>query len=367
MNSSLLVEMKNLQNFKIAESPLNDQLSDGEVMLEVARFSLTSNNVTYGAMGEAFGYWKFFPVDDTWGRIPVWGFANVKASQCNGIEVGEKVYGFMPMSDCFKVVPGNIKAQAWTDHSEHRSQLPAVYNHYVRAKEDPLYHRDFEKERVVFGPLFSTAFVLAHALENASCYDAEQVIMTSASSKTAIATAYILRKLLSPKLSVVALTSQRNLDFVQRLPFFTSSLTYEDVQKLPARTSVLLDFSGDRSVIAPVHQKLSDKLVKSIAIGATHWNALDGIDADLETAGRGLPGTQPKMFHAPTEIFNKHKEWGPLEYGRRQGEMWQQFVTNSREWFALEEAKGLEGAAEILADLINGSSKANTGYTIALR
>jgi hypothetical protein len=49
-------------------------------VLRAARFGLTANNITYGLLDEGLGYWTFFPAQDGWGRIPVWGFAEVVAS-----------------------------------------------------------------------------------------------------------------------------------------------------------------------------------------------------------------------------------------------------------------------------------------------
>jgi hypothetical protein len=35
--------------------------ADGEVVVEVSSFGLSSNNITYAEMGDALGYWRFFP------------------------------------------------------------------------------------------------------------------------------------------------------------------------------------------------------------------------------------------------------------------------------------------------------------------
>ena len=51
-------------------------LEDGEALLRVDKFSLTANNVTYGAFGDFLKYWSFYPTsEEGWGRVPVWGFA----------------------------------------------------------------------------------------------------------------------------------------------------------------------------------------------------------------------------------------------------------------------------------------------------
>ena len=54
----------------------------GQALLRVDRFALTSNNITYAVLGDALKYWDFFPAShpDVWGRIPVWGYAEVIAS-----------------------------------------------------------------------------------------------------------------------------------------------------------------------------------------------------------------------------------------------------------------------------------------------
>ena len=70
-------------------------LAPGQIRLRVDLFSLTANNITYAAMGEAMDYWRFFPSDDpAWGVIPVWGFATVTESAHPDIAPGEKLYGY---------------------------------------------------------------------------------------------------------------------------------------------------------------------------------------------------------------------------------------------------------------------------------
>ena len=51
-------------------------LADGEVLARIDKFALTANNVSYALSGDMIGYWKFFPVEEPWGIVPVWGFAD---------------------------------------------------------------------------------------------------------------------------------------------------------------------------------------------------------------------------------------------------------------------------------------------------
>ena len=78
--SDFLVKRDDLRQCRIAESePI--ALGAGQALLRIDRFGLTANNVTYAVMGEAMSYWDFFPTEDGWGRIPMWGFAEVQQSE----------------------------------------------------------------------------------------------------------------------------------------------------------------------------------------------------------------------------------------------------------------------------------------------
>ena len=69
-------------------APAETAIRDGQALLRLTRFALTSNNVTYAAIGEQFGYWKFFPAEAPFGRVPVWGFADVAESRSPDLKVG---------------------------------------------------------------------------------------------------------------------------------------------------------------------------------------------------------------------------------------------------------------------------------------
>ena len=60
----------------------------GEAVLKVDRVGLTANNVTYAVLGDSLSYWKFFPAEEGWGHVPLWGFADVVDSRVDGVEVG---------------------------------------------------------------------------------------------------------------------------------------------------------------------------------------------------------------------------------------------------------------------------------------
>ncbi len=99
----------------------------GEIRLRVERFGLTANNVTYGAFGDQLGYWRFFPAPEGWGRIPVWGFGVVTASGVDGVAVGERFYGYFPMSSTVTLQP-RVDGAGFVECSPARADLWSAYN-----------------------------------------------------------------------------------------------------------------------------------------------------------------------------------------------------------------------------------------------
>ena len=64
----------------------------GEILVAIAKFAMTANNVTYAASGDKFGYWQFYPTgEDPWGKVTVGGIGEVLASHAEGFAVGERL------------------------------------------------------------------------------------------------------------------------------------------------------------------------------------------------------------------------------------------------------------------------------------
>ena len=65
------------------------ELGPDEALLRVDKFAFTANNITYAVVGEMIGYWKFFPAEEGWGRVPVWGIGVVERSNVEGMAEGD--------------------------------------------------------------------------------------------------------------------------------------------------------------------------------------------------------------------------------------------------------------------------------------
>ena len=118
--------------------PDADDLPDGQVRMRVDRLALTANTVTYAEMGDMLGYWDFYPTgDDTWGRVPAMGWADVTASAHPDVEAGGRYYGWFPVVGTvdLSVTPTR---HGLRDDGEHRHAHAPVYRTFEDTRTDPL-------------------------------------------------------------------------------------------------------------------------------------------------------------------------------------------------------------------------------------
>ena len=217
---------------------------EGEVVLALDRFSLTTNNITYAAYGDAIGYWQVFPTGgDDYGLMPVWGFADVAASRAPGVEVGARVFGYFPMADTLVVQAEKISKGGFADAAPWRKAVPDIYNRYVLCAADANYDAALENPEALFRPLFITSYTAVDFLREHDFFGAEQVVVSSASSKTAYGAAWCMAR---DDVRLIALTGDRNRAFVEGLGAYQAVHGYDEIERLPTDVPTLyLDLAGD--------------------------------------------------------------------------------------------------------------------------
>ena len=368
--SRFLVSRQDLRTVRIApdpDAPAARPLAEGEARLAVAHFALTSNNITYAAFGEAMKYWQFFPTEHAaWGCIPVWGFATVAESRAEGLAVGRRVYGYLPMGTHLVVQPARVGAHGFTDAAPHREGLAAVYNQITFCDADPGYDATQEGQQAVLRPLFITSFLIDDFLDDNRFFGARRVLLSSASSKTAYGTAFCLaRRPGRPR--IVGITSPGNAEFTRSLGCYDEVLPYDDAATLDrAVPSVYVDFAGNAALRRIVHERLGDALAYSCSVGGTHWHELG--------SGSGLPGPRPTLFFAPTQIKKRAGPppggWGPGGLQQRLAEAWQAFMRPvnhpSHPWLRIHEASGPAAVEAAYRALLDGRVDAREASLLAL-
>ncbi len=326
-------------------------LAEGQVRLAIESFALTANNITYAVFGEAMRYWDFFPGPEGFGRVPVWGHAHVEASNHPEIAVGQRFYGYWPMSTHL-TVQAKVGKTGFTDVSPHRAPLAVVYNQYQAVGEDD----GLEAHKALLQPLFITSFLIDDFLDESALFGAKSVVLSSASSKTAIGLAFLLKQRGAAK--VVGLTSARNVGFVEGLGYYDQVVTYDALPTAPiARPAVFVDFAGDAAVRRAVHETFGADLAFSSVIGRTHWES--------ERADGDLPGPKPVFFFAPDRIAKRRVDWAPGEFEQRYGAAWAPFVADAPRWLRVERSEGSEAMTAAFLAQVEGSAAADVGMVLA--
>ena len=340
----LLVDRKDLRKAQIvpAQAPA---LADGEVRLEVERFSFTANNVTYGLMGDAFGYWTVVPAPDGLGRIPVWGFARVTESRTADAPVGLRLFGYLPMSTSFVMQLAKTRT-GFVDRAPHRAELPPTYNAYNEAPADPL-----DDHRALLRPLLMTSFLLDDFLGEDGALTT--LVLSSASSKTALGLAWFAK---ARGCEVIGLSSPANAKTIEGLGLYDKVLTYDEVGALKTKgPAAFVDFAGDRATTAKVHAALGEALTRSIIVGATHWEA--GRD------DAAIAGPTPTLFFAPDQIRKRMADWGPGEVETRFDAALRAFVADSP-WLNLVQHEGQQGLTDAYHRVLEGRVRPQDGHII---
>ncbi len=360
----LLIDRADLAHVELRKTTLgSNALAAGQVLLKVDHFGLTANNITYAALGDALHYWKFFPAPPGWGVIPVWGFAEVQASHCPGIEPGDRFYGYYPMSSHLLVEPTQIKEGSFIDAAEHRRSLPMIYNQYLRTSRDPLYTAASEAVQMLLRPLFTTSFLLDDFIAEHGCFGARRLLLTSASSKTAIGTAYLLSKERGSReqgYEIVGLTSPGNQAFVEQLGCYDRVLGYDEFAELDADTPTLIvDFAGNGELLGRLHGHFGQQLQHSCLVGAAHWDQRGGLPIDL-------PGPAPKLFFAPAQAQRRLQDWGGEHFQRCLTEHWYAFGIFAEQWLDIEYGAGPAAVEQVYGAVLRGDASPRAGHILSL-
>jgi NADPH:quinone reductase-like Zn-dependent oxidoreductase len=340
------IRRDDLGETRIVDSPAPEP-GPGQAVLEIDAFGLTTNNVTYAVMGDAMNYWDFFPADDGWGRLPVWGFANVAAvgDGVENLEEGTRLYGYYPSSSHLVVEPARATEAGFVDGAPHRAELPAVYNRYVNVAAEPAYDADREDQQMLFYPLFATSFLLDDFLGASDLFGASTAVLSSASSKTASSLAFLLKR--RDGVEVIGLTSPRSAAFVESLGVYDRAVAYDEIGSLEQKATVYADMSGDAEVRNAVHHRLGDTLRHDAVVGMTHHE-------DMGEVPDGLPGPRPEFFFAPTWAAKRREDWGGDGLAEHVAEAWAPYVKWTDGWLEVTHASGPEAIQSAYLELLDG-------------
>ena len=361
MSQTLLVNRTDFSDVALV-SVDDGELQEGFIRTKVGPWALTANNITYLVTGDMIGYWHFFEpkhydIDMAgFGRMPVWGYAEVTESKCADIPKGTLIYGFLPVAQSLDMKPVKITPIGFQDGNAHRTELHPVYNGYTFVDKDPSFaaHRELQP---VLRPLFTTSFLIDDFLADENFFGAEQVLLLSASSKTAMGTAFCLKQ--RGDIKVAGLTSEGNKAFTEKTGFYNDVYTYDSVTDMnPDMKTVVVDMAGNGTVMNNVYDHFEENIVYNCMVGKSHWEG--------ERPPKISAGAPPIMFFAPDQAKQRIKDWGPNGFAKNLGARWIPFLNSAKDWMHVKNHDGVDAFTTVYQALLRGDVPADEGHLIRL-
>jgi hypothetical protein len=206
-------------------------------------------------------------------------------------------------------------------------------------------------------PLFFTSFLIDDQLDDDGLATRGPVIVSSASSKTSIAAAFLLAQ--REDVELVGLTSARSTEFVDGLGIYDRTVSYDEIDSLERGPATYVDVSGDGDVRQAVHSHFGDELVHSMGVGATHWEEIG--------AGAGeLPGPAPAFFFAPTRVTKRAEDWGRAGLETRVADVWHPFCEWIDGWLETIPGEGFDGLQSAWTEVLEGRVEPKNAHVVTL-
>jgi len=366
MNKTLLVNRDDFRDTKLVSTP-DGKLADEHIRVDIGPFALTANNITYMLTGDLIGYWKFFDPSaygieaPDWvqnaGRMPVWGYGTVTESKCDSFEIGTRIYGFFPIAKSIDLKPTKLSPLGFQDGAAHRLPLHPIYNAYTITKNDPAFVPDLDALQPVLRPLFTTSFLIDDFFADADFFGAEQIVLLSASSKTALGTAFCLKQ--RGSVQVIGLTSKGNKAFTSSTGFYSRVESYDDLTSLdPHKKTAIIDMAGNGAVNGALYDLFGENLTYNCMVGKSHWQGAPPPKAKI--------GAPPTMFFAPDQAKKRITEWGGAGFAQNLSLRWLPFCESAQNWLTITNGHGGAALLKCYHDFLDGKADPSTGNLFTL-
>ncbi|WP_334021495.1 DUF2855 family protein [Alteromonas sp. S015] len=348
-------------------SPDNAQIENTEntksIVIKIERFAFTANNLTYYMVGDRLGYWQFFPAINTssnenWGVIPVWGVGQVISSNNDSVEVGRRFLGYFPPAEYLVMANTTMTNNNLIDCSPHRLKLPQGYNVYrplpahaadASAEVNAKQHEQ-ENFQMLLWPLYATSYCLSEEVDTIPASQREQLLVLSASSKTSLGLAFALKE---AGMKAIGVTSEKRIASLETLGVYSTVISYEQLETLQLKSTVVVDMSGSAQVNASIKHRLGAHLTRYINVGLTHWQ-------DVK------PSSDEEFFFAPAHIQRRMSEIGAAEYQKLSSGFVSKAIAWSASWLNVKEREGLSTLQDDFSQHQQGQIPSNEGriYTL---
>jgi hypothetical protein len=274
--------------------------------------------------------------------VPLWSFVRVTESRQADIPVGGRYFGYVPMASQH-TTRAEASPRGFVDTSTQRAFLPSWYRTFQSVGEPD----ELDDLRALMRPVFPASFNLADLVERHVALGARSLIVTSASSKTAIGLADELRAR-RVDIATTAVTSMAHEAFVKRLGLHDEVATYETIGSVTATSpAVFIDFTGSATWLRAVYQRLGSSLSYCALVGFTHPDPDD-------KAPPGMPDPQPEFFFTPVVEEQVIAQDGAPAYYARYHDAETRFLRRMSTWLDVRPGQGPADLVDAFQRLLRG-------------
>ncbi|WP_317931002.1 DUF2855 family protein [Halioxenophilus sp. WMMB6] len=337
--------------------PVADQLDKGSMLVRIERFGFSCNNLSSAlAPGLNCSWPQLFVGRDGRRCLPVWGYAEVVESNRDGLAPGMGFYGCFPMSrflmiDTRQSANGRFSFgfdQALPNNGASLPTFTAVES-----------FADIDMQ-ILLRPLLSAAYLILQELIESQFWQAGQIIITSASSKTAMGLSYFLQEYfhrigMESSPLVVGLTAARHQAFVSQNGHFDQVFSYEQFRQMEPAESVLVDFSGNHQVQSMIHYYLKQRLIYAYNLGSCHWDQQAPTRAERPEA---------ESFSA-VEFYRQHSA-NQDHLNHQFQESWKSACEAFGHWLQPRLVEGVEEVRWVYEQMLAGKATPEVGYLCQL-
>ena len=348
---------------------------------------MTANNKFYWSFGEKppFSFNKCYPVDTNTSKLVenkevsaegyvhpvVWGIAEVTSTTIEGVEVGSQYMAMLPIGESVSFAKAEVKDDG--NIVVDRPATFAAYNNYVKIDPDnAMASSEYSDLALACMPGIVTGYGLYFRMLQYDCYGADNIVVTSASSKVALAMALYMKNDADKKFEntkIIGYTSSSNIEFCKKTGLYDTVLSYDEV--LPSQKYVMVDIAGRGDVYTKNEKESGVDILKLLVIGNS--SGTDDKKATFSTfsyfamikmgmAMMGLPAWVHSWMKPTQELYLiwednavMEKEWGKEKYKKTQKDISFTFCKSAKEWMNVREAKTEEEVMKAFEDILAGT------------
>jgi hypothetical protein len=214
---------------------------------------------------------------------------------------------------------------------------------------------------MLYRPLFWTAFWCEDWLNAFAYRGANNILISSASAKTAFCLAYLVSKRRQGKpgrlCKIIGLTSRRNVAFTQDLKLYDAVVEYDtlsasDFLKPSAEKWLYVDVAGNDELNSQIlsHFSTSKALVAGIQLGLTTLSPSAPAAASTKfttntslsspTAQLSNGGFELEQFFMPEWLAVQRKRLAIDEITSMQARAWRNLMVEGKDWVRIERTYG---------------------------